>query len=128
MTRHANWRARDHLQWAVLLHTWGEDKLAWQILSEFVSEPDLPKNPPKMALDQLEIKWRLAPKNFVIAQELAMARYLAGNTKGGDEVIVAAGLEEGSPQRFVHKAAYVLARSGRFGEAVALVLRGPTKL
>jgi O-antigen ligase len=127
MTRHANWRTRDYHQWAALLHAWADDRLAWQILSEFVSEPDLPKNQPKMALDQLEIKWRIAPNNFVIAQELAMARYLAGNAKGGDEVIVAAALEEGSPLWFVHKAGYVLARNGRFGEAVALLLRAPPK-
>jgi hypothetical protein len=45
----------------------------------------------------------------------------------GDEVIVAAALEEGSPPWFVRKGAYVLARNGRFGEAVALLLREPAK-
>jgi hypothetical protein len=127
MARHANWRARDHLQWASLLHAWADDRQAWEILADFVSEPDLPKGQPNMALDQLEAKWRIDPKNFVIAQELARARYLAGKKTGGDEVIVAAATEEGSPPWFVHKGAYVLARSGRFGEAVELLLRAPAK-
>jgi len=127
MTRHANWRARDYIQWVALLHAWADDRPAWQILSEFLPEPDLPKSQPKMALDQLEAKRRLAPGNFVIAQELAMARYLAGNNAGGDQVIVAAAAEQGAPPWFVHKGAYVLARNGRFGEAVELLLRASAK-
>ena len=128
MARHADWRVRDHLQWASLLHAWTDDRKAWEVLSEFFSEPALPKNAPKMALDQLEAKRRISPRNFVVAQELAMARYLAGNQTGGDEVIVATAQEKGSPVWFVHKAAYILARNGRFGEAVALLLGGSAKL
>jgi hypothetical protein len=127
MARHADWRRRDFLQWASLLHAWADDRRAWEILSEFISEPDLPKTQPKMALDQLEIRWRIDPRNFVIAREVAMARYLAEKKAGGDEVIVAAAMEEGAPPWFVQKGAYVLARSGRFGEAVALLLRASAK-
>ena len=127
MARHAHWRARDYLQWASLLHAWMDDRAAWQILSQFISEPDLPKAQPNMALSQLEAKWRIDPRNFVIAQELAVARYLAGDATAADQVIVAAAGEKGAPPWFVHKAAFALARSGRFGEAAALLLRAPAK-
>jgi len=128
MARHADWRVRDYLQWASLLHAWTDDRKAWKVLSETFSEPDLPKNAPKMPLDQLEVKRRISPRNFVVAQELAMARHLAGNQTGADEVIVATAQEKDSPMWFVHKAAYILARNGRFGEAVALLLDRSVKL
>ena len=125
MARHAKWRARDFLEWAALLHAWSDDRKAWELLSEFISEPDMPRGQPDMALGLLEAKWRADPRNFVVAQEFAMARYLADGKAGGDEVIVAGAMEENSPPWFVRKAAYILARSGRLGEAVALLLRLP---
>src|SRR5205823_2573529 len=33
MFRHADWEARDYLQWAKLLHDWGDEDRAWQLLA-----------------------------------------------------------------------------------------------
>jgi O-antigen ligase len=125
MARHADWRTRDFLQWASLLHAWGDDRRAWEMLAEFIAEPGLPKAQSKT--DPLDKKWRISSRRFFLTQQLAMTRYENGDKARGDEIIVDAATEEGSPPWFVRKAAYILARSGRLGEAVALLLREPVK-
>jgi O-antigen ligase len=127
MMRHANLRDRDFRQWASLLHAWGDDEKAWEILSDFILEPALPKNVSRVPREELETKWRIDPRNFVQAQEVAMARYRDGEKKRGDEVIVTTADEEGAPRWFVRKGAYVLAESGRLDEAVSLLLRESAK-
>jgi O-antigen ligase len=127
MSRHANWRARDFLPWASLLHTWGDDRQAWGMLTEFIAEPDLPKGRTKGNEDQPDAKLRVTTRRFSAAKDLAMAHYADGEKSRGDEILVSAALEPGSPPWFVRKGAYLLARSGRLGEAVALLLREPVR-
>jgi hypothetical protein len=61
----------------------------------------------------------------VNAQQLALARHRAGDTVGGDRVIleVAARATPPPPPWFIRKAPYILVRDGRHGEAVSMLLR-----
>ena len=123
MLRRAAWQTRDAQQWAALLHTWGDDERAWQLLSRLVAEPDFPRPAPGSDREQMESRWLLAPKNFVNAQQLALARHQAGETFQSDEMILAVAQGEDAPSWFLKKAAYILARHGRTGEAVTVLLR-----
>ncbi len=123
MLRRAKWQTRDFRQWAALLHTWGDAERAWQLLSNAVPEPDFPRAAPGSDREQMESRWRLAPQNFVNAQQLALARYQTGETFQSDELILAVAEGSAAPSWFGKKAAYILARHGRTGEAVARLLR-----
>ena len=120
---HAADGVRDYRQWAALLRGWGEDDRAWQMMSLKVMEPSFPVTPPTVSRGVLENIWRTAPENVVNAQQLALVRQRAGEQADSDEIIIAVANGENAPPWFVDKAAWLLARAGRTGEAVDLLLR-----
>jgi hypothetical protein len=120
---HAADGVRDFRQWASLLHGWGEDDRAWQLMSIKVAEPSFPIAPPNVPRGVLETTWRRTPENAVNAQQLALVRQRAGEQADSDEIIITVANGENAPPWFVDKAAWILARAGRRGEAVDLLLR-----
>jgi O-antigen ligase len=123
MTRRAAWKARDFRQWAALLHTWGDDARAWELLAAHEAEPPFPSKAPTVPRAQLESTWRTSPENLVNAQQLAKVRDAAGDNAGRDEILLAVATTAKAPPWFIGKAAHLLARQGRVPEAVALLLR-----
>jgi O-antigen ligase len=123
MRERAAWKARDYQRWASLLHQWGDEKRAFELLSEHLPEPDFPKSVPTIPRDQLEMKWRITPKNVVNAQHLALVRRMDGDTVQSDEVVLAVARQDNAPPWFTIKAGYIYARQGRFGEGVTAMLR-----
>ena len=123
MSRHAAWKERDYRKWVAFLHGLGDDQRAWELLSPFVPEPDYPNLQSQTVLKQLEARWRTNPGNFANTQELAAARSQSGDAAGGEKIIIEAALQKAAPSWFLRKAAYALARQGRFSEAVVLLLR-----
>lgn len=123
MRRRASWKDRDYRAWATLLHQWGDDQRAFQLLSEHLPEPEFPKNPPTVPRDQLETRWRVTPRNVVNAQHLALVLRQAGETIQSDEIILAVTRQEHAPAWFNTKAGYIYARMGRHGEGVETMLR-----
>ncbi len=121
----AGWRARDHREWARLLHAWSDEQPAWQLLADFTPEQDFPALPAALPREPLEAKWRSTPGNLVNAQQLAALRARAGEPEAAEEIVLAVAAREEAPWWFVQKAAHILARRGRFGEAVALLLKTP---
>ncbi len=124
MRERAAWKDRDYRAWATLLHQWGDDKRAFEMLATHIPEPEFPKNPPTVPRDQMETRWRVAPKNVVNAQHLALVRQQAGETVESDEIILAVARQDNPPPWFVTKAGYIYARMGRHGEGVDAMLRG----
>ncbi len=127
MKRRADWEERDHRCWAGLLHRWGDEDRAWTLLSRYIAEPQFPAGNVDAPRLQLETRWRQSPKNVVNAQQFAQALYRAGDKAQSDEVVLAVAAQNAPlpPPWFVHRAAYVYARQGRLGEAVAKLLAGP---
>ncbi len=123
MQRRSAWKSREHREWARLLHGWQDDQAAWQLLAAFTPEQDFPALPATLEREPLEAKWRIAPTNFVNAQQLAAARARAGETVPSEEIVLATAARDDAPWWFARKAAHILARRGRFGEAVALLLK-----
>lgn len=123
MRRRAEWKDRDYRAWAALLHQWGDEQRAFQLLSEHLPDPEFPKNPPTVDRDQLETRWRITPKNVVNAQHLALIRRQAGETTQSDEIILAVARQDNPPPWFLIKAGYIYARMGRHGEGVAALLQ-----
>ncbi|MEA3213712.1 MAG: hypothetical protein QOE70_6769 [Chthoniobacter sp.] len=123
MRRRSEWRARDYRHWARLLHQWGDQAAAFKLLAEFIPEPEWPRNVANIPREQLESRWRVTPRNLVNAQQLALARHLAGETVPSEQILVAVTRQDNPPPWFLQKAAYVYQRQGRLGEAVALLLR-----
>jgi len=121
--RHAADGVRDYRQWAALWHAWGEEDRAWQLLSVKVADPPFPNVSTTVPREVLENAWRLKPENVVNAQQLALMRLRAGDQVGSDEILITVANGENPPPWFVDKAAWVLARAGRAGEAVDLLLR-----
>jgi O-antigen ligase len=119
-----SWRARDYLKWARLLHAWGDEQRAWELLADFTPEPSFPAGKADGPRPQLEAKWQSAPGNTVNAQQLAVVRYREGDTVQSDEIILTVAERDKAPPWFVQKAAHIYARNGRFGEAVAVLLKG----
>jgi hypothetical protein len=123
MKSHPALGARDYRQWAALLHAWGADEQAWQLLSPQVHEPSFPDTPPSVPRETLEKAWRAKQDNVVTAQQLAQLRLQAGDKDGSDEIIIGVANGENPPPWFVDKAAWLLARGGRMDDAVELALR-----
>jgi O-antigen ligase len=123
MARHTAWESRDYHDWAALLHAWGDDARAWQLLTTHTAEPAFPAKAPSIPRPQLETTWRISPQNLVNAQQLAQVRDSVGDDAGRDEILLTVAAAEKAPPWFVEKAAHVLARQGRVSEAVALLLR-----
>ena len=125
MRRRAGWRTRDHRAWARLLHAWSDERPAWQLLAEVTPEQDFPVLPAALPREALETKWQNAPGNLVNAQQLAALRAREGETVPAEEIVLAVAARDEAPWWFVQKAAHILARRARFGEAVALLLKTP---
>ena len=123
MRRRADWRERDHREWARLLHAWGDERPAWELLAAFTPEQDFPALPATLPREPLETKWRNAPANLVNAQQLAALRARAGETEQSEEIVLTVAAGDDAPWWFVQKAAHILARRARIGEAVALLLK-----
>lgn len=120
---HAAIGARDYREWAGLYHALGDDDRAWQLLSIKVDEPAFPPGQPTAPRTMLESMWRTQPENVVNAQQLAQVRLHAHEQVESDEIIVTVANGENPPPWFVNKAAWILARAGRPGDAVELLLR-----
>lgn len=120
---HAALGVRDYRQWAGLLHGWGADEQAWQLLSPKVPEPAFPDTTPNVSRETLEKAWRAKQDSVVTAQQLAQLRLQAGDKDGSDEIIIGVANGENPPPWFVDKAAWLLARGGRMDDAVELALR-----
>jgi hypothetical protein len=114
---------RDYRQWATLLHQWGDDDRAWQMISLKVMEPSFPAVPSTIPRGVLETTWRTSPEDIVNAQHLALVRRRAGDQAGSDEIITTVANAKDAPPWFVEKAAWILARAGRKDEALDLLLR-----
>ncbi len=125
MRRRADWRERDHREWARLLHAWSDETPAWELLAAHTPEPDFPALAANLAREPLEAKWRIAPTNYVNAQQLAAVRARDGEMVLGEDIVLAVAAREDAPWWFVQKAAHILARRARTGEAVALLLKTP---
>ena len=125
MRRRADWRDRDRRAWARLLHAWSDETPAWELLAAQTPEPDFPALPANLPREPLEANWRVAPTNFVNAQQLAAVRARDGETVPGEDIVLAVAARDEAPWWFVQKAAHILARRARFGEAVALLLKTP---
>lgn len=123
MTQRASREGQDFREWAALLHAWGDNTRAWNLLAAYTREPPFPAKPSNLPRSQLESAWRMTPENFVNAQQLAQARDIAGENEGRDEILVAVAAMPKAPPWFVQKAAHVLARQGRLPDAVTLLLR-----
>jgi len=123
MAQRAYLETRDYREWASLLHRWGDDARAWELLSAHVHEPGfMTTKAPPVPRAQLESGWRTNPQNLVNAQQLAQILDAAGETAGRDEILVAVAATPKAPAWFLQRAAYVLARQGRMKEAVALLV------
>jgi len=126
MTQRSSLETRDYREWATLLHRWGDDARAWQLLSAHVREPGfIATKAPPVPRAQLESAWRASPQNLVNAQQLAQVLDAAGETTGRDEILVAVAATPKAPAWFLQRAAYILARQGRMAEAVALLVGPP---
>jgi O-antigen ligase len=125
MVRRSAWKAGEQWEWARLLHGWKEDSTAWQLIAAAAPEHPFPALQAGLTREGLEERWKLAPGNYVNAQQLAAMRARDGEVSGSEEVILAVGMKDGAPQWFVNRAAHMLARQERFGEAVALLLKAP---
>jgi len=121
--KHTALGIRDYLQWASLLHAWGADEDAWQLLSKKVPEPSFPATLPNITRETLEKAWRSKQDSLVTAQQLAQVRLHAGDKDGSDEIIIEVANGENPPPWFIHKAAWLFARGGRMDDAVNLLLR-----
>ncbi|MEZ0254180.1 MAG: O-antigen ligase family protein [Chthoniobacter sp.] len=120
---HAALGLRDYRQWATLLHAWGADEQAWQILSLKVPEPGFPATLPNISREVLEKAWRAKQDNVVTGQQLAQLRLQAGDKDGSDEIIIEVAHGEKPPPWFINKAAWLFARGGRTEDAVDMLLR-----
>ena len=125
MERHPAREKQDFRPWVALLHAWGDDARAWQLLAAHVPEPPFPAKVPAVPRPRLEAAWRMTPQNLVNAQQLAHACDLTGDDAQRDEVLLAVAADPKSPPWFVEKAAHILARQRKIPEAVTLLLRAP---
>jgi hypothetical protein len=115
----------DYREWASCFRAWGEDDRAWQILADKTPEPSFPSGVPSDMRERLEATWRSSPDNLVNAQQLASVLRKAGDELASDEVVISVAENGNPPAWFRNKAAWILARSGHFGEAVDLLLKTP---
>jgi hypothetical protein len=120
--QHADREAQDYRAWAGVLHTWGDDAAAWEILARHVADPPFPA-PLSTKPEFLEAGWLRDPKNVVNAQALASAWHQMGELERCQRVILAVAAQEAPPPWFLRKAAYIYAARGDFEKAVAALLK-----
>ena len=124
MKHHAAIEVRDHRRWAELLHQWGDEERAWELLARRIPEPEFPPGIVSVPRAQLEAKWRIAPANVLNAQQLVQLLHHQGETLQSDEIVLAVAAQTtlAPPPWFTRRAAYILSRQGRPGDAVAMLL------
>jgi hypothetical protein len=124
MQHHAAREATDYRRWAGLLHQWGDEAQAWQLLARRIPEPGYPEGLVSIERNELETKYRLAPENAMNAQQLAQLLHHDGAIAESEEIVLAVATQTKAPPPpwFTRKAAHILARLGRQGEAVATLL------
>jgi hypothetical protein len=119
---HPELRTAHFREWAKILHGSGEDKRAWELFVGFTPDPPFPANVARGNREQFENRWQISPQNFVNAQQLATARFEAGEQLGSQEIILTAAAFPGAPAWFREKAAHLYAKDGKYAEAVAMLL------
>jgi hypothetical protein len=114
----------DYRRWASLLHQWGDETRAWELLARRIPEPGYPEGLVNIEREQLEAKYRLAPENVMNAQQLAQLLHHDGAVAESEEIVLAVATQTKPPPPpwFTRKAAYIYSRLGRHGEAVATLL------
>ena len=123
MRERADWKRRDYRLWASLLHQWGDQERAFELLAGQMREPEFQITQSRDSREALEMRLRNRPTDYVAAQSLALALRMNGETVQSDEIILAVAQREHAPPWFLMKGGYIYARMGRFGEGVALMLR-----
>jgi hypothetical protein len=121
--RRSRQRAADYKTWAGLFHEWRDDARAWELIKASVPDPSYPTAGPNFSQEQLELRWRTEPDDFVTARALAQVLLRSGDSEGSSKIILAIAARPDAPPWFVNKAAHLLAESGRVGEAVEIVLK-----
>jgi hypothetical protein len=120
---HSSLGISDYKEWASCLRALGEDDEAWKMLAVRTPEPSFPSAVPFEARERLEATWRTSPENVVNAQQLASVLRKGGDELASDEIVITIAEQESPPSWFRDKAAWILSRSGHFGEAVDLLLK-----
>ncbi|MEQ1861264.1 MAG: hypothetical protein ABMA13_15185, partial [Chthoniobacteraceae bacterium] len=123
MQRHSDRTASDSRGWAALLHGWGEDGKAWEILRVALPEPAYPENAPTLSRQELEFRWRRNPEDIVNARSYAQALDLNGESDACEKVLLDVAARPEAPKWFVEKAAWQLAKRKEFARAVELTTR-----
>lgn len=125
MKRHSEMEERDYKAWARLLHAWGRDEAAWQLLAHWIKEPQfsVAQNTSQLTHpEMLEAKWRANPADALSAQAFAEACLRRGELERERQVIFTIADGEKPPLWFVRKAAYLRAQNGDFSSAAAMLL------
>jgi|GEM_PF-1021479 len=128
MQRHPERLETDYRQWVALLNGWHEEEKAWGILQREIKEPEFPPASTRLQRADLDFRWRHTPDDIVNARNYAQLLAQAGDTEASNQVILAVAQRPDGPKWFLEKAAFVLARERRFGEAVQIALRVPKTL
>lgn len=116
-------RRRDFKTWAALLHQWGENARAWELLTSIIPEPSFPKRKPAATRERLEFQFTANPADLVNARAYAHQLDLLSEREKSREIIIAAANRPEAQTWFVEKAAYAIAERGELDKAVAMLLR-----
>jgi O-antigen ligase len=115
--------ARDYSKWAALLHHFGEDQRAWNLLSRRIKEPEFPANRSVMEPSMLQARLREEPGNWLHAQALAHHWMQDGAESRAKDLIKSVAARKDAPVWFRHKSAYLAAAEGDYKTAVANLLK-----
>lgn len=109
--------------YARVLHAWGDDEHAWQLLSTKIREPEMPKPTGRSTRQDYERRLRVTPNNSAVALNLAGITFAEGDEAGANKVILAFAARPNAPVFFIQKSAYILHKEGQVKEAVEMMLR-----
>jgi O-antigen ligase len=123
MRRHQDRRPEQYRLWAALLHRWGQDNEAWALLFSQIPEPGFPSFLPKSPRDKMEFLWRNNPEDIGNAHALAHSYKATVEDAKSEEVILAVAAKADAPEWFLKKAAHIVAKKQKFGDAVEYALR-----
>lgn len=125
MERHPKRSKEDFRGWAYLLHAWGSDDKAWEILQREMPEPVFPTGQFRQKREELGFLWRHNPEDIVNARNYAQLLNEADEREESEKVILAVAVRADAPKWFLEKAAHQLAKKKDFAKAVELALRQP---
>jgi O-antigen ligase len=114
----------DFQLWAAMLHSTGEDRDAWSLLTRHVPEPGFQAAPPKTPTAILEARWKAHPTDFVNAVAYAQVLTERGKVEESEAVISESAGHPGAPPWVLRKAAFITAEDQDYPKAVDLLLRG----